>query len=340
MKKKTTKMTGKQIARTASALVLGSTLAASAGWGAKGGASKPTADAGYEALEQTFSSNQEKYRDLVKKLEGTITEAQDKLTRLRAERDDLNDAIKDLERENRDLIAARNEQRAELEGQLKASEEVANEFQKQKELMTAVEARLKELTGRIPVYESALQSEKQLAEIRKSMEAMKADFARQLDEKDSAMASVKTELNNQKADYTEAEKKIRNVVTESGKIEQALRGTEMVIASLTAKLEIEQKKASVAEKSYRDMERTYGKMEAELVKERSDRLALQEQTTKQNELLNQIESELAQIRKEKESAIAEARSSLELLESFLAKHQELLGTLQRKRDDITTVPAS
>jgi Na+/phosphate symporter len=81
-------------------------------------------------------------------------------------------------------------------------------------------------------------------------------------------------------------------------------------------------------------------MSLALDRENNQRIELEKLADKQRKQLDTIQEEIHEARKAKEDAVSEARSSLELLEDFLERHQKLLGNLKRQRESITTKPTT
>ncbi|MBN1269344.1 MAG: hypothetical protein JXB04_07145 [Kiritimatiellae bacterium] len=344
-----------------------------------------------DALRQEVAQNQEKYRDLVQKLEQAVGEAQQTLTALQGEKARLLSQVEAARNEVVSLRLKNDQRQQELQDKRAQAAGLQQALESQERLMGELEAKLEALVGKVPGHEEAIRQEQALRRKDQEIESLRGQVAALTREKEqlahettATIGELKAELQNRNTSHAELESAAQDLITKFNTIEaalkreqtarkeaqqrnvelaqqlsgagadlkrseeqlaaartseeqlrQALRGTEVALAEVSARLEAQQKTAQQIAKEH------------EATTARSSKLAdsLSQATTKRDETdrrlkereaeVKQLKAALVQAEKDKQSAVADAKSSIEMLEGLLDKHQELLGALERVRSNIS-----
>lgn len=284
-------------------------------------------DTDYDQFRETFEETQQKYRRLAEELENTISEARARFDRLRDERARL---------ETRNSAAQKDLAQLRLQ-----REKREQELHEQENLITAIEKKFEEVSGRVLVYENAVQAEKRLRKTERDLEILKKRFSASVQEKKNlaresmaALDTLQNALEKRKAGETVAKKKLSESQEALKQLEQALRGSQTTTAILSEKLDAAEKNVSEFESKNQTLAHQYSDMRQQLAEVEHKNVTLEQIVATQKKRTDNLDTNLAKMEKAKRTAIAEAKSSLELLESFVSRQEDLMRSLERARNDI------
>jgi len=145
------------------------------------------------------------------------------------------------------------------------------------------------------------------------------------------LALLKTDFGKMTGTFDANLRELARAEKSEGTLRKALRGSELTIANLSTTLETTESNAKRLSKQEKEYVRSTVRLESDLKSERSEREELETIVTQQEKELRSLRTNLADASKKRDEAVADARSSFDMLESFLLRLERLMNDLERAR---------
>jgi chromosome segregation ATPase len=147
-------------------------------------------------------------------------------------------------------------------------------------------------------------------------------------------ATISAELTQMRDKFASFRKDLASLRESESNLRKALRGTEVTAANLADKLEKEQERTHQLERDYKQAAETRSELQASLEDLRSERADLRERVEAQTLQLGKLRNRLDETEQAKRQAVSDAKSSMQLLESFLSRQEALMSDLEKVKRNI------
>lgn len=261
---------------------------------------KEAAELSLDEISARAEENRKQYEQLVKSLERTVKESQQRVTLLKQQKENWKTEISALEQEIADLQAERK----------KREQEIAQ----QEELVVGLQKKFKLLAETIDVYEST------------------ADFQAQIQEKDVMLNALRQQCRALEDESAAAKKTFDSQLAESQRETETWR---KMTRDCQKKLEAQEQQIAQLKKELAEDEQRIREQAKNLDEQSSARSFLEQVVADRDRQLSEMHAMLKKTEEEKNSAKADALTTLELLESFLADRENLKGAAARVRENLS-----
>ncbi len=313
-----------------------------------------------ERFEKTIAEAQTRFKNLKQEklsLQKDINKTQSAVTHLRLEREKQEQALHKENQMLRDLetriekitgvlptyeSAIQSTRKArDLEAQLqtlktKYADEVREKKAIAKEVLTtvtALQAALDEKTAS-EMKQKGMAKERHTRMVKAEAELRKETSQRkELQEQVQCLDQKLKEIQHEAA---LAQKEADKAHASEATLRKALRGNELILASLSDKLKDSETKADKLAKENKNFRRKNTELESDYRDEKRERAALEAIVAQQENELKKTGRELSAAKKEKDTAIADSQNALNLLEHFLLRQEKLMDDLEQVRKNILT----
>ncbi|MGD9874845.1 MAG: hypothetical protein AB7T27_11355 [Kiritimatiellia bacterium] len=258
-----------------------------------------SAELSLDEISARAQENRKQYEQLVKSLERTVKESQQRVAVLKEQKENWKTEISALEKEIADLQAERKTREQEIT--------------QQEELVIGLQKKFKLLAETIDVYEST------------------ADFQAQLQEKDVMINALRQQCRALEDESAAAKKSSDKLLDESRRETETFR---KMARDYQQKLASREQRAAQLEEDLAASGDRIKEQGKKLDEESTARRFLEQVVADRDRQLSEMHAMLKKTEEEKNSAKADALTTLELLESFLADRENLKGAVERVRGNL------
>ena len=262
-------------------------------------ADEKTGEVTLEQISARAEENRKQYEQLIKSLERTVRESQQRVAVLKQQKDNWKTEISSLEKEIGDLRAERKRREKEIA--------------QQEELVIGLQQKFKLLAETIDIYENA------------------ADFQAQIQEKDVMINALQQRARALEKESAAAKKSADKLLAETRRESESWR---KMTRDYQQKLAAQEKRTVQLEQELSESSVRIREQGKKLDEETTARRFLEQVVADRDRQLSEMHALLEKTKEEKDAAKADAIATLELLESFLADRDNLKGAVERVRGNL------